>query len=213
MSQKLYPMAMMKSDIKKDFKRYLEFNNEKDPASIKTRIIIATKSKGLWVIIIYRFGRWINAGFDKKYSKPLKYLLKTLYFLGRYFSVCFVKTEISLASEIGGGLFISNRGNIMLGADKMGENCTVQHNVTFGQDRSRKEPIFGDNVWIGADSVIYGGIKIGSNTVITEQTVLSKSIPGRMLVGGNPCKVIKKNIYDGPYPIIYPFVECQRGQI
>lgn len=49
----------------------------------------------------------------------------------------------------------------------------------------------GDNVWIGGSSVINTGITVGNNSVIASGSVVTKSVPENVLVGGNPAKIIK----------------------
>lgn len=60
--------------------------------------------------------------------------------------------------------------------------------------------IIEDDVWIGMDSIIMSGVKIGKGAVIAAGSVVTKNIPPYAIVGGNPSKVIKyrfeKNIID-----------------
>lgn len=50
----------------------------------------------------------------------------------------------------------------------------------------------GDNVWIGANTVINPGIIIGDNCVIGSGSVITKDIPANSIAVGNPCKVIRE---------------------
>ena len=50
----------------------------------------------------------------------------------------------------------------------------------------------GDNVWIGGNSVICPGVRIGSNTVIGAGSVVTKDIPDWVIAAGNPCRVIRE---------------------
>ena len=50
----------------------------------------------------------------------------------------------------------------------------------------------GNNVWIGANSVILPGVTIGDNAVIGAGSVVSKDIPSDVIAVGNPCRVIRK---------------------
>lgn len=50
----------------------------------------------------------------------------------------------------------------------------------------------GDNVWIGAHTVILPGVSIGENTVIGAGSVVTKNIPANCVAYGNPCKVIRE---------------------
>ncbi len=49
----------------------------------------------------------------------------------------------------------------------------------------------GDNVWIGANTAVLGGVCIGSGSVIGAGSVVKNDIPPNVLAFGNPCKVIK----------------------
>ncbi|OYD46800.1 maltose O-acetyltransferase [Sphingobacterium cellulitidis] len=50
----------------------------------------------------------------------------------------------------------------------------------------------GDNVWIGGNTVINPGVKIGANSVIGSGSVVTKDIPDNVVAAGNPCKVIRE---------------------
>lgn len=50
----------------------------------------------------------------------------------------------------------------------------------------------GNNVWIGAGSIILPGVRIGDNTVIGAGSVVTKDIPENVVAVGNPCRVLRK---------------------
>lgn len=50
--------------------------------------------------------------------------------------------------------------------------------------------VIGNNVMIGADSIIMYGVNIGNNVIIAAGSVVVKDIPDNSIVGGNPAKVI-----------------------
>lgn len=49
----------------------------------------------------------------------------------------------------------------------------------------------GNNVWIGANSVILPGITIGDNSVIGAGSIVTKDIPENVVAAGNPCRVLR----------------------
>ena len=51
--------------------------------------------------------------------------------------------------------------------------------------------IIGNNVFIGARSIILSNVKIGNNCIIGAGSVVTKNIPDNSIACGNPAKVIK----------------------
>lgn len=108
--------------------------------------------------------------------------------------------------EVGKNFFANYNCTIIdVAKVRIGDNCQMAPNVaiyTAGHPvhpDSRNslyeygvEVTIGDNVWIGGNSVILPGVKIGSNTVIGAGSVVTKDIPDWVVAGGNPCKVIRK---------------------
>lgn len=52
----------------------------------------------------------------------------------------------------------------------------------------------GNNVWIGANSVILKGVTIGEGAVVAAGSIVTKDVPPKCLVGGVPAKIIRENI-------------------
>ena len=48
----------------------------------------------------------------------------------------------------------------------------------------------GDNVFVGAGSIILPGVTIGNHVIIGAGSIISKDIPSNTVAVGNPCKVI-----------------------
>jgi virginiamycin A acetyltransferase len=67
------------------------------------------------------------------------------------------------------------------------------------QDLYHKEygdTIVGNDVWIGYNSLIMPGIKIGDGAVIGANSVVTKDVPAYTIVAGNPAKIIRKRFDD-----------------
>ena len=54
-----------------------------------------------------------------------------------------------------------------------------------------QEVIFEGNNWIGANSIILKGVKVGYGSIIAAGAVVTKDVPTNKIVGGNPAKIIK----------------------
>ncbi len=53
-------------------------------------------------------------------------------------------------------------------------------------------PTIGNNVWMGAGSVIVGNITIGDNVLIAPNSFVNVDVPPFSIVLGNPCKIVPK---------------------
>lgn len=56
--------------------------------------------------------------------------------------------------------------------------------------------IIGNDVWIGRESVIMPGVKIGDGAIIAAYSVVVKDVPAYTVYGGNPAAFIKKRFDD-----------------
>lgn len=54
------------------------------------------------------------------------------------------------------------------------------------------DTIVGNDVWIGYESVIMPGVKIGDGSIIAAKSVVVSNVPPYTIVGGNPAKSIKQ---------------------
>ena len=54
-----------------------------------------------------------------------------------------------------------------------------------------KPVIIGNDVWIGANSIILKGVTLGNRVIVGAGSVVTKSFPADCVVGGNPAKILK----------------------
>lgn len=114
------------------------------------------------------------------------------------------KQAIHAGVNIGKNNFISSKfwsseGYLI----KIGNNCQITAGVKFfthgGGGAIRKEyPKFdcfgkvtiGNYVYIGNNSLIMPGVTIGDNVLVAAGSVVTKSVPSNVVIGGNPAKII-----------------------
>lgn len=58
-----------------------------------------------------------------------------------------------------------------------------------GHPKSKGNVIIGNDVWIGAESVILSGVTIGNGAVVGARAVISRSVAPYSIVVGNPARV------------------------
>ncbi|OAH59762.1 hypothetical protein AWH49_03210 [Domibacillus aminovorans] len=109
---------------------------------------------------------------------------------------------------MGNNIAIGDRTEIHCGKEiVIGDNCNISWDVVI-MDRdyhrlNKQEHVYNpvyisDNVWIGCRSVILKGVKIGKGAVIAAGSVVTKDVPPNTVVGGNPAKILRDNIYWRP---------------
>jgi acetyltransferase-like isoleucine patch superfamily enzyme len=52
----------------------------------------------------------------------------------------------------------------------------------------------GSHVWIGARALILKGVRIGDGAVVAAGSVVTRDVPSRALVAGNPAQVIREDV-------------------
>ena len=57
---------------------------------------------------------------------------------------------------------------------------------------SKGDVILRDGCWIGIGSCILSGVKIGKNSVIGANSVVTRNVPAYSVAVGNPAKIVKK---------------------
>lgn len=82
----------------------------------------------------------------------------------------------------------------------IGDNVTMAPRVhILCHDASTKQVLgytkigrvnIGDNVFIGAESVVLPGVSIGNNVIIGANSTVTKNIPDNMVAAGSPAKII-----------------------
>ncbi len=89
---------------------------------------------------------------------------------------------------------------------RIGEQCVVadramfidfDHGVVEVERPIRQQGIYkrdvevGSNVWIGYGACILRGVRVGDNSVIGTNSVVTKDVPANAVVGGAPARVLR----------------------
>src|ERR1700684_3253987 len=133
-------------------------------------------AQGLWVMVVYRFGRWRYGVKPSILRKLFSLIYRILYKLVQ------IVTGIELPCEatVGRNFIIDHFGGIIVsGYAKFGDNCRIRNGVVVGLRRIDEPgaPTLGDNVDIGAGAKILGPISIGNNVLIGANAVVLCDVP------------------------------------
>ena len=55
-----------------------------------------------------------------------------------------------------------------------------------------KDVTIGHDVWVGDRAIILDGISVGTGAIVAAGAVVTKDVPPYTIVGGNPCKTIRR---------------------
>lgn len=89
-------------------------------------------------------------------------------------------------------IFIGDNTQITAGVIVLAHDYSysVLGNIFGELPRQQRDTVIGKNVFIGMNSVILMGAKIGDNVIVGAGSVVSGSIPSNSVCAGNPAKVI-----------------------
>ncbi len=120
------------------------------------------------------------------------------------------KLPIKTKLLIGANTYIGENNNIRVSDAEIiiGNNClisqmvsliSVNHNIPnasefiieSGLDYTKAGIHIGNDVWIGTNTVVLPGVKIGNGAVIGASSLVNTNIPENAIVVGNPARIIK----------------------
>jgi putative colanic acid biosynthesis acetyltransferase WcaB len=104
--------------------------------------------------------------------------------------------ELPWGTRIGPGLRIFHGQAIVINRQvRIGSHCTLRQSTTLGNARDGEDcPVIGNNVEIGSNVCIIGPVRIGDNVTIGAGSVVIKNIPAGSIAVGNPATIIKRSI-------------------
>lgn len=151
-------------------------------------------SRGLLTLLVHRIAQRLLEGVSLRESPLLWPLLRVLKPAGIWLVAVLCKSEIASDTAIEPGVHLSGRGCIFIGARRIGRGTVIHEQVTIGaRPITRGKPDIGRDVVVAPGCVIYGEVEIGDGATLLPGTVLSKSVPARCVVGGNPGRILQRD--------------------
>ncbi len=152
--------------IQSDYKKYKKYGGN--------FIVIVFFTQGFWAIFQYRIA---HAVYCLKIP-ILKQILQIICMIWQ--KVIEITTGISIpaSARIGSSFYIGHFGGVILNANTViGSNCNISQGVTIGVsglNERRGVPVIGNNVYIGANTIVAGKISIGDNVLIGAASLMNK---------------------------------------
>ncbi|WP_457743406.1 acyltransferase [Sulfurimonas sp.] len=147
---------------------------------------------------------------DYRYDRTILKITGEIYFSGKVKIGVGAKINVSGTLQVGENFDITGDATLICANEiSIGNNTMIawqtiimdtdQHAIHSIQDNIRinkdKKITIGNNVWIGAKSLILKGSNIPDGSIVGANTTLSKSFKTKnSIIAGNPPKVLKENI-------------------
>jgi serine O-acetyltransferase len=190
--------------IRSDYRRYRA-------TGARSGLGVVLLTQGFWASTTYRLAHRANA-----IAVPIVGQVLHVLFL-------FIQKGIEIIAgiylpedcDVGSGLYIGHFGAMIItGGAKIGDNCNLSQGVTIGfkpQGEWAGYPIIGQRVYIGPNAIIIGGITIGDDAAIGAGAVVTKPVPPRAVVAGNPARIIS---YAGSFDyVLYDGMETDLARL
>lgn len=162
---------------------------------------------------IYSLLYYIGIGFLYKKTHPSNFIAlssnvrnRGAIELGSNFSLYANATIWCLSFKAGNNVSV-NLGTHIFGNVVIGNNTMIAPNVMIAggghkielssvpmikqESTSRGGISIGNDVWVGANSVILDGVKIGDGAIIGAGSVVTKDVDNNAIVVGNPAKLMR----------------------
>lgn len=169
-------------------KLYSDYNKYKKYGGNFITILFFTQ--GFWAVLQYRIAHSV---YQMKIP-VLKQFLQFICLIWQKNIEVFTGISIPASVKIGNSFYIGHFGGIIINANAIiGDNCNISQGVTIGVSglgEKRGTPVIGNNVYIGANAVVAGKIKIENDVLIGAcSLVTSNAASGAVLLGVPAVKI------------------------
>ncbi len=169
--------------IDSDYDRLFEYYHLKRSFFNTLKIMLTMSSTA---VVLYRLTRF--------------FYLNKLVFIARFFyllNIFLTGAELLPQADIGEGFFLNHTVATVITC-KVGRNCTVFGQAGLGGDPTNSNDVgagpglavIKDNVTIGFGAKVLGPVVIGNNVTILAGSLVIKSVPDGVTVGGIPARKI-----------------------
>lgn len=171
--------------IASDYKKYQKYGGH--------FFSIVFLTQGFWAVFQYRIANFVHT---KVKWKLVRFPLLAFILLWQKNVEIFTGISIPYAAKIGHSFYIGHFGGIIINSKAViGNNCNISQGVTIGVsgiDENRGTPILGNEVYVGANSVIAGKIILGNNVVVGACSMVKESFSENSIVLGVPAVLISQ---------------------
>jgi serine O-acetyltransferase len=90
------------------------------------------------------------------------------------------------------GFFIEHGFSTIVAAERIGDDCWINQQVTVGYSNKTDCPRLGNRVRIAAGAKVFGKVFVGDDAIIGANAVVVKDVPPNCTVVGVPARIIRR---------------------
>lgn len=172
--------------------------------SIRYNLVVLVETISILLLSLPRFtffnsikSKYLELFFGAKIGRRVIFYPGVWIFTGRNLKV---GDDVDFAKDVlittDGGITIGDRVLIGYRTQILSGNHSVPpkpHRI-FEAGHTKAPVKVGDDVWIGANSIILPGVEVGEGAIIAAGSVVTKNVPAFSYVAGIPARVIKGRI-------------------
>jgi serine O-acetyltransferase len=134
----------------------------------------------------YRFGRWVR---DR--PAPVRWVGGKVYGVGLLASEAVAGVFLDRDTEIGEDLHLIHSGGINIHPRvKIGDRVGIMQGVTLATGPDDAAPVIGNDVFIGANACVIGGVTVGDGARIAACSLVIRDVAPGMMAVGVPARVV-----------------------
>ena len=172
--------------IQSDYKKHQNYGSH--------FFVIFFFTQGFWAVFHYRISHYI---FTNVRIPLVRHVLLFVCLIGQKIIEIITGISIPASAKIGHSFYIGHFGGIIINSEAIiGDNCNISQGVTVGVSglgENRGIPIIGNEVYIGANSVVAGRISIGNNVLIGACSMVNRSLSDADVAIGVPAVIVSQN--------------------
>ncbi len=147
------------------------------------------RNGGFWALLVYRFGRW---SLRARSERP---------FVGRICGLSYGQikplvtwitgVDLECTTQVGEAFHIVHSTGVSIHPNAViGDRVGVMHGVTIGSNMGQDVPVIGNDVFIGCNASILGGVKIGDGARVAANSLVISDVPPGSMAMGVPARCI-----------------------
>lgn len=178
------------SRLRADIERFLAWRGHVGPV-LTVKFLVTCLNPRMAPVVLLRLAEMADA-------RGLGLLAK----LCAMFNVSLFGLEVSPKVTVGGGVMLPHTVGTVIGADRIGNNCTIMQGVTLGTTDPESgytptlRPVIGDGVLIGAGAKVLGRVHVGDHARIGANAVVIDDVPPHAIAVGVPARILVRSDRD-----------------